>query len=638
MEIERRLATSLGYGTQLFSNMINNGMVYVDKTSYIQNFLTNNSGIVFLCRPRRFGKTLLLTTIKDILEGKEYLFRNLDIGKRRTSSDWTISRVIQLDMSLVNSNPEEVNGSLVTRLQTIASSYGIDIGEKEAGPALTELLNKINSLPQLAPVGLEAENSNLLFDPRVAVLIDEYDAPLLDHLFDTDKSLAVQTVFRNFYKHLKASEPVLRFSFITGIRHFSETNVFSHMLNIRDISLNSDFSSICGFTEKELKTCFADHLKQVFKVMKEKGRLPANCTFKVFFQKILEWYDGYNWNHTERVLNPQSVLNFLDCKEFKNYWYEVKGPRLLDQDVLKRTGSFKIFNKNIDLIDPSVSVNLKHFSPVNALFQTGFLTMETKLPQEAGEMMEICYVVPNKEVKLTIIQEYLTEHFFPSITEGEKSLLFIAYNNFSKAFLKHDAKLAANYLSSIYGSFSHKFHHKRMEYFYHSQLKTALSFAGRIVLEDEHETSGGDVDLLMKAYGGKSVYVIEIKHRTSPEIFQAEDTDSLNKSLENVSVSLFAGTQTESSDSLNTELSDDMVLNDIPTSKNSKMRSPEIQAQYDKVLIQGINDAFDQIKGNKYPLEFFGDKTIRVCLVAVCVVGRSDVMIEFQEVKPFDLS
>jgi hypothetical protein len=360
MEIGRNPETSLGYGSQLFSSLIKNDMVYVDKTSYIHIFLRNISSIVFLCRPRRFGKTLLLTTIKDILEGKENLFRNFDIGKKRSGSDWTISRVIQLDMSLVNSDPEKVNDSLVARLQTIASGYGICIGEQEAGPALTELLNKIYNLPQVAPVSLEDKNSNLLFDPRVAVLIDEYDAPLLDHIFDTEKSLAVQTVFRNFYKHLKASEPVLRFSFITGITHFSETSVFSHMLNVRDISVNKKFSSICGFTEKELKTCFAEQLNEAFIEMKESGDLPEDCTFNVFFQKILEWYDGYNWNGKDRVLNPQSVLNFFDCQEFKNYWYEVKGPRLLDQDMLKRTGSFKIFDKNIDLIDSSVAVDLKN--------------------------------------------------------------------------------------------------------------------------------------------------------------------------------------------------------------------------------------------------------------------------------------
>ncbi|MDR1036092.1 MAG: AAA family ATPase, partial [Deltaproteobacteria bacterium] len=256
--MEQNLDTSLGYGAQLFSSMIKNDMVYVDKTRFIHQFLRNISNIVFLCRPRRFGKTLLLTTIKAVLEGKVSLFRDLYIGKKRSISDWTISRVIQLDMSLVDSSPEMVNDSLVNMLQTIASSYAIDIVEKKAGPALTELLNKIYRLPQVAPENLEASKSNLLFDPRVAVLIDEYDAPLLDHLFEPETSLDVQTVFRNFYKHLKASEPVLRFSFITGITQFSETNVFSHMLNIRDISLNSYFSSICGFTKKELKTYFAD--------------------------------------------------------------------------------------------------------------------------------------------------------------------------------------------------------------------------------------------------------------------------------------------------------------------------------------------------------------------------------------------
>jgi hypothetical protein len=415
------------------------------------------------------------------------------------------------------------------------------------------------------------------------------------------------------------------------------------MLNIRDISLNSYFSSICGFTKKELKTYFADHLKNTFKVMKKTGRLPADCTFRVFFQKILEWYDGYNWTGKNRVLNPQSVLSFLDYKVFKNYWYEVKGPRLLDQDMLKRTGAFKIFDKNIDLIDRSVPVNLKNFSPVNALFQTGFLTMETKFPQEAGEMMEINYVIPNKEVKLTITREYLTEHFFPSITEDEKSLLFVSYSNFAKAFLKHDAKLAANYLSSIYGSISHKFHHNRMEYFYHSQLKTALSFAGRCLLDDEHETSLGDVDLIMKTYIGKRVYVIEIKHRTSPEIHQSEDSDRIGRiaeHLQNVSKSPSAGTQAETSDRVNTFSSNEIVFNDndLTMQKSSKKRSPEIQAKYDKVLNQGIVDAFNQIKANTYPLEFFGDNNICVYLVAVCVVGRSDVKIEFQEAKPFDFS
>jgi hypothetical protein len=266
------------------------------------------------------------------------------------------------------------------------------------------------------------------------MLIDEYDATLLDHLFEPEKILAVQTVFRNFYKHLKTSESVLRFSFITGITRFIETSVFSHMFNIRDISFHRKFSSICGFTKKELKTCFGTLLKKVFKGMGDRNELPPGCTYNDFFQSILEWYDGYDWNGKNRVLNPQSVLNFLDYQEFKNYWSEVKDHRLLDQDMLKRTGSFKIFDKNIDLIDPSISGTLINFSSVNALFHTGFLTIETKPPQEIGEMKKFNYVVTNKEVKLTIAREYLTEYFFPSITDSEKSLLFKSYITLSDKY------------------------------------------------------------------------------------------------------------------------------------------------------------------------------------------------------------
>jgi hypothetical protein len=264
--------------------------------------------------------------------------------------------------------------------------------------------------------------------------------------------------------------------------------------------------------------------------------------------------------------------------------------------------------------------------------------METKMPKEAGEIRKIHYVVPNKEVKLTIVKEYLTEHFYPSITDREKSDLFEAYNNFAKAFLKHDAKLAANYLSSIYASFSHKFHHKRMEYFYHSQLKTALSFAGRFVLDDEHETSGGDVDLILKAYGGKDVYVIEIKHRTIPEISQVVNMVKFGEYVENVSKSASAGTHADHSDKVNTLLSNGISPTNLAKPGRPKARTPEIKAKYDNILNQGIQDAFAQIKRNKYALEFFGDDTIHVWLVGVCVAGRTDVMLEFQEAKPFDFS
>ncbi|MDR1036439.1 MAG: AAA family ATPase [Deltaproteobacteria bacterium] len=622
----------LGLGIFSFDDMIMNGHVYVDKTDLIYDLLRPNDGIYFLARPRRFGKSLLLDTIKCVFEGRRDLFKGLAIENKTPKYGWDICRVVYIDMSKLDMEPDQLNDSLIRRLNKIAKGYGVTITEKKCGPAFSELIDNLYDLPHITlPHStdiVQSDKDPIKFNKKMVLLIDEYDCPLTIYLSESKELQENRKTLRNFYLNVKACSRQIRFGLITGITHFQEMSVFSTMNSFQNITFNTKFSKICGFTEHEIKTYYGNMINTSFFAMKDKKELPLNWTKDDFINSIFEWYDGYSWDGDSKLLNPQSIKDFFEFNEFNNYWYSTAGPQFLEQlKFINKTDFLNVFDHNLDIPSNFIAPNLSVINPHSALFQCGYLTIDRKDNFNQSLKKYIFLKVPNKEVKLSITQDYLIQHFFPNLTKEERDGLILQYENFSDFFIRHDSKNAANALSSIFENFSHRAQ-KSGEHFFQSQTKTALAFVGRI--HDEHSVGRGDIDLFLERFGAKTIYVIEIKYRKSPIPSERNDygefTDLQAPSTSSIVTSARVAAPEQPGDTVR-------ITSDATEIKEKRTLDEQLKVKH--ALESAVRDAFDQIRDRKYPrASLYQNKT--VYSVAIAVIGRSDVKIEYREVSPSD--
>ena len=408
----------LSLGIQDFENLRERNCYYVDKTHLIKE-LIDDGYCYFLSRPRRFGKSMIVSTIKRLFEGKKELFEGLSIYNNWDFSEKNQHPVIRISFDAGrNKTPNKIDENIILQLESIEQDYDIDHEETrlaESVRASTDSLSKqkrtehpsmaINKLTKLI-LKLRKKTGK-----KVVLLIDEYDKPILDVITDKKQALDNRDYLRDFYGTLKSNEEYIHFIFITGISLMSKINLFSSMNNLRDISLKSEYSSICGYTEKELKSVFADELK------------------RFDFEEIRKWYDGYQWDKglkSDKVFCPHSVLNLFDDKDgdFSNFWYESSIPyhvykilksrdlsaieltdRWVDREYL---GRFEVEDVVIDSL----------------LFQSGFLTIKDRDPSDNPTRYLLTY--PNEEVKQSLSQEllrYLSKDKLPKLkTHGSEIL------------------------------------------------------------------------------------------------------------------------------------------------------------------------------------------------------------------------
>lgn len=369
-------------GIQTFSEIIRGGYVYVDKTDLVWQ-LKEEAKYIFLSRPRRFGKSLLTSTLDAYFQGKKELFSGLKI--MQLESEWAVYPVIHLDLSTAKSqaSPDSLRNRLLLMLENYAETYGRKESEVTPGGLLQGLITRAYTQT----------------GRQVVVLVDEYDAPLLDILHD-DILAGMRHVMQEFYAPLKACEAMVKFCFITGITKFSQLSIFSSLNNIKNVTLNSRFSAICGITEQEVKKVFAEEIMRM--------ALVYNITPEQLFQKIKERYDGYHFAAvSDDIYNPYSLLNAFADKELRNYWFESGTPSFLIQQM-------KMFQTDIMSLDnlmvPSSAFdqpteNMSDALPL--LYQSGYLTI--KEYDRDGEVYSLS--IPNQEVRVGY-----TEGLLPAYT------------------------------------------------------------------------------------------------------------------------------------------------------------------------------------------------------------------------------
>ncbi|MDR3227949.1 MAG: ATP-binding protein [Puniceicoccales bacterium] len=384
---------NLPIGIQSFKDLREKDYLYVDKTADILR-LVSDGEVYFLSRPRRFGKSLLLSTLEELFKGNKALFEGLAIYDKW---DWSKQHpVIRIDWStLAHQTFEEMTESILARLQQTADENQIAFRTAIPATCLAELIE-----------GLHKKTGN-----QVVVLIDEYDKPILDVLTHPREEVQrVRNFLRSLYGILKGTGEHLRFVFLTGIAKFSGLSVFSELNNLNDITFHDEYSAICGYTQTELETCFPEHIAS------------ASTSLKIDQKRLLEslkfWYNGYSWNGEISVYNPFSILLFFNHKKFSNFWFSSGTPTFL-LDIIKKCDAFSIVLQPMTASAIRVaSFDPENISPLPLLFQSGYLTIKKIRPDPLFlDEPEYLLDFPNDEVRKSFLSYLLST--FNQLPPGE---------------------------------------------------------------------------------------------------------------------------------------------------------------------------------------------------------------------------
>ena len=385
-----------------FDRLREGGYLYVDKTREVYQMVRPGAGMYFfLARPRRFGKSLLVSTLEMLFEGRKELFEGLYIYDKIDWEKWGSYPVVRLNFSEINNagSKEDFTKAIIRYLRfNYAKKYGIDLDN--------------NSKDLKGYFGELAQEINLKTGKRIALFIDEYDKPILDHVADNKKAEENQKVLHGFYDFIKNASRFWQIVFVTGISKFSKMSLFSAMNNLLDLSGKPVYNSLPGFTEKELQANFADYI-QLFA-----ERLGVDI--EEMMVNLRHYYNGYSWTGDERVYNPFSVINAFEDMELNKYWYNSGTPSMLIPFLKKKnmqqpTNKNALDFENIEVTDDFFrSSDLENVTAERLLFQTGYLTV--KGSHRIGLELNYFLGYPNFEVRwsfMTFLQKSLWIPFAP---------------------------------------------------------------------------------------------------------------------------------------------------------------------------------------------------------------------------------
>jgi len=455
-----------------FEQLRNYELTYVDKTPLLLK-LAQLPGRYFLSRPRRFGKSLTLSTLDAMFSGKAELFKGL------AAEEWVKQQaahpcpVLRLDMSKlgVYESPDLFEESLMADLQDKADQFGVTARGSRSEIFLRSLIGAIYR--KAGPVVL---------------LIDEYDKPVLDNLSSVETAEAMRSKLRSFYTVVKACEDYLRFVLLTGISKFTKMGVFSAINNLRDISMSEEYGTLCGYTQEELETYFDGWLGKL-------GQKHA-MTREALLHKIRDYYDGFCFDGVTKVYNPFSTLWMFQEGQFRNYWYESASPSFIP-DYLKRHHEFSLEKFRHAEVSPQfiTAHEIEQAAPESFLFQAGYLTIESL--QE--DVLTLDY--PNKEVLDSLSEMYALTVY--KIDDANKTA-----NDLWRAFSSGDVDRVKLLYNAALASMPYDLFAKADEGFYKAVFLALLRGAGIKSMGEVHSARGrNDVEVVTPA----RVFVIEFK-------------------------------------------------------------------------------------------------------------------------------
>ncbi len=470
----------LPIGISSLREIIYGDYIYVDKTFFVHE-LVNTGKYYFLSRPRRFGKSLFVDTLKEAFEGNKELFQGLYIYDKW---NWEVKYpVIHISFAeKVFHSRKELEEEMIEILKLNMVNLGVNCENlKNPASCFRELIRNVKEK----------------YQQNVVILIDEYDKPILDNITNIEIAREMREGLKNFYSVIKGQDANIKFVFMTGVSKFSKVSIFSGLNNLRDITINKKYSSICGYTEEDLIKYFSEYL------------LDKNI------DDIRYWYNGYSWTGNERVYNPFSILNYLEDGEFKNYWFESATPTFLIE-LLKEK---KYYIPQLETLETDESLigtfDIDFIEPENLLFQAGYLTIEN-YHQDYGEIWyKLTY--PNKEVKVSL-NNYILKHYSYSSQETINRK-----KNLKEYLEKKDIEKIKELMESHFASIPSDWYRKNdidhYEGYYASVFYSYFASLG-LDIRCEDTTNYGKIDMvvLMK----HAIFIFEFKViKSQEEIGQA---------------------------------------------------------------------------------------------------------------------
>ena len=477
-------------GIQSFESLRSEGFVYVDKTALVRK-MTSEGKCFFLSRPRRFGKSLLMSTIEAYFKGKKHLFEGLAMETLET--DWKVYPVLHLDLNAEKYDKiEDLNNLLDTYLREWEAEYG----SKEGGnPSLSlRFRSVIRCARQKTGMG-------------VVVLVDEYDKPILQAIGNEPLQNEFRNALKAFYGVLKSADADLRFTLLTGVTKFGKVSVFSDLNNLNDVTMDPRFVDICGISEDELHEYFDTEVAEL--------AANNNKTKDEAYTELRQRYDGYHFSiGASGLYNPFSVLNTLEKRVFKDYWFATGTPTYL-VELLKKT-DFKLDDfSNLEVSQEDLdSIHQADINPIPVLFQSGYLTIK-----EANEEFDL-YVLdfPNEEVRQGFVK-FLLPYYVYCKQSQQKTIV----SKFVTSLRNGDADTFMRLLQSLMSGTPYELI-RELENHYQNVMYIITRLMG-FYIQAEYRTSNGCIDLLIGT--DKYVYIIELKFNgTAAEaLSQIEEKD-----------------------------------------------------------------------------------------------------------------
>ncbi|MFH0968455.1 MAG: ATP-binding protein [Methanobacteriota archaeon] len=474
----------LPIGIQSFEKIRTGRYAYVDKTQFI-SALVRDGSYYFLSRPRRFGKSLFVDTLDCAFSGRKKLFHGLYLLNPEAGWDFEkIYPVLRVDFAggTIRSATD-----LTDRLDRLLTRWEEQYGTKKTIGSPGERLLYI--IPQIATITGE----------QVVILIDEYDKPILDNLEKPELATAMREMLKDFYGAIKPLDVHLRFVFLTGVSKFAKTGIFSGLNNLKDITLDRRYSSLCGYTQRDLTTVF--------------GNWIVNCNI----QKIAEWYNGYSWTG-ESVYNPFDILLFLDEKEFKSYWFETGTPSFLIKLLTEKPRSLPDLDTLMAGEELLGSFQIEDLKPETLLFQTGYLTIKGEV--RIGEKLIYSVGFPNLEVKSAFSELMLG--ILTGTAESSMNQM-----NLDAVLNAGDNDCLREVFHSFFASIPHDWYRKNQisgfEGYYASIVYAYFASLGYIVIPED-TTNKGRIDLTVITTSG--IWIFEFKVQDS---YQSTDKSPLTQ-------------------------------------------------------------------------------------------------------------
>ena len=477
--MEKKTLKRLPVGIQTFSNIVEDDMLYIDKTEYVWNMI-HLSKYIFLSRPRRFGKSLLVSTLQAYFEGRKDLFKGLFI--ETVEKEWTEYPVLRISMaSGKHMEKDQLERYLLNILEENERRFGITSDSKDPNVRLKNLIF----------------NAYQKTGKKVVILIDEYDAPLLDVVHEETMLPVLRNVMRNFYSPLKDCDPYLQFVFLTGITKFSQLSIFSELNNLKNISMRSDYAGVCGITEEEMLTQMSDYIDDFAEGIE--------TTREGAIEGLKQQYDGYHFTWpSPDVFNPFSLLNAFQDYDYTNYWFSSGTPTYLIEMLRK----FNVVPADISNMQALVSdfdaptENMASITPL--LYQSGYVTIKDF--DRASRLYTLD--IPNKEIRVGLMESLLPNYVEMRKEAGNttiaKMYLALLHDDLDEMF-----RLLQAYLLTVPYC-----NNANSEGHYQQMLYIIFSLFGRYV-EVEVRTPRGRVDVVMKT--AKALYLFELKLNKSAE-------------------------------------------------------------------------------------------------------------------------